>query len=127
QRYKIARVTGLGVARALLLHDRHRYLSQIVEHEVVDRPVLDLPHWRVKQITPESLARRDANLLFHPADMRVTYPLCTGVLISHSALARMSRELFPFLRAVQDFLLFLRALVCPTQYQTLPGLRNHPP
>jgi hypothetical protein len=63
QRHEVARVARRGVARALLLHDRHRDLGQVVEHQVVYRPPLDLPHGRVEHVAPEALAAGDADHL----------------------------------------------------------------
>ena len=65
QRHEVSRVTALRIARLLLLHDRHRDFSQIVKHQIVNRAAFNLPHRRFGQVTPESLAGGDANLVLH--------------------------------------------------------------
>src|SRR5215470_14596866 len=45
-RHEVASVTGPGVTRTLLLHDRHCYLGQVIESEVVDWPATNLLDWR---------------------------------------------------------------------------------
>ena len=40
---------------------RHRDFGEVVEHQVVDRPALDLPARRLEPVAPESLPGRDAN------------------------------------------------------------------
>src|SRR5919199_379098 len=53
QRHEVARVARARVARALLLHDRHRDFGEVVEHQVVDRPLVNLTHGRVEHVAPE--------------------------------------------------------------------------
>ncbi len=65
QRNEVACITGLRIARFLLLHDRHRDLGQIIEHQIVDWAFLNLADRRVGQITPEALTGRDAYLFLH--------------------------------------------------------------
>jgi hypothetical protein len=47
-RDKVARVARTRVASALLLHDRHRYLGEIIESQVVNRSASDLLDGRLK-------------------------------------------------------------------------------
>ena len=54
-----------GVARTLLLHDRHGDLGQVVEHQVVDRAALHLPPGSVELVAPEPLPTGDADLVSH--------------------------------------------------------------
>ena len=61
KRYEVPSKTGLGITRALLLHDRHRDLSQIVEHEVVDRTAFDLTDRCLEIIPPKALTARNPN------------------------------------------------------------------
>jgi hypothetical protein len=63
QRHEVRSIALLGIARPQLLHDRHRDLGQIVEHEVVDRSALDLPHGRFEHVAPEPLTARDSDRL----------------------------------------------------------------
>ena len=49
----------------LFLHDRHRDFSEVVEHEIVDWSTFDLAHWRVKEISPESLTCGYTYFFFH--------------------------------------------------------------
>ena len=65
---KIARVTGFGIARTLLLQDRHGDLGEIVEGQVVDGPAADLIDGCVGRVSPEALAVSDTN--------QVLYPVC---------------------------------------------------
>ena len=58
---EVARVAHRRIALLLLLQDRHRDLGEVVEHQVVDRPALDLAARRVEPVAPEALARCDAN------------------------------------------------------------------
>ncbi len=53
--HEIASVTRARVARALFLHDRHGYLRQIIEGQVIDRPAPHKLDGGVKRIAPESL------------------------------------------------------------------------
>ena len=56
---KSTRVAGAGVARALLLHDAHRHLGQIVEGQVVQWSLLDELHRPEQRVPPESLTVPD--------------------------------------------------------------------
>src|SRR5690606_1090858 len=64
----VARVAHVGIALLLLLDDRHRDLGQIVEHQVVDGPLLHLATRRLEPIAPEALSRSDTyNTVSHRA------------------------------------------------------------
>ena len=52
---EVARVAHRRVALLLLLQDGHRDFGEVVEHQVVDRPALDLPPRRVEPVAPEAL------------------------------------------------------------------------
>ena len=65
QRNEILRVTGIRIARLLLLHDRHRDFREIVEHQIVDWSTFNLAHGRVRKISPKALSGCNANFLFH--------------------------------------------------------------
>ena len=64
-RDEVARVSGQRIALHLLLQDRHSHLGQIVEHEIVDRPALDLPARSFEPVTPEPLSSGDADDATH--------------------------------------------------------------
>ena len=65
QRHEISRIAGIRIARLLLLHDRHRDLGEIIQHQIIDWPAFYLAYRRIRQITPEALSGRNTNLLFH--------------------------------------------------------------
>ena len=54
---EVARVPRLRVPGPLLLHDRHRDLGQVVEHQVVDRAAAHLQLGRLLPVAPEPLPR----------------------------------------------------------------------
>ena len=54
-RHEVARVARARIARALLLHDRHRDLGQIVEPEIVDRTAPHLLDRGLKRVAPKAL------------------------------------------------------------------------
>ena len=58
---EIARVAGFGIARALLLQDRHGDFGQIIEREVIERAAPDLFDGRFERVAPEALSIRDSN------------------------------------------------------------------
>jgi len=53
------------VAGALLLQDRHRNLGQVVEHQVIDRPLADLIDRRGQEVAPKALTASHANNILH--------------------------------------------------------------
>lgn len=65
QRDKVAGITGIRVPLPLLLDDRHRHLSEVIEHEVVDRPAADLIHRCRKHVAPKTLSASNSDLFFH--------------------------------------------------------------
>ena len=58
---EVARVSHLRVALLLLLQNRHRDFGEVVEHQIVDVPALDLAPRRLEPVAPEALPRRDAH------------------------------------------------------------------
>ena len=65
QRHEIFCVTGIGIAGFLFLHDRHRDLGEVVEHQIVDWSTFNLAHGCVEKISPEALPCGYTYLLFH--------------------------------------------------------------
>ena len=61
QRRKVARITQIRVGLLLLLQDRHGDLGQVVERQVVDRPLLHQAHRSFQPVAPESLPVRNPN------------------------------------------------------------------
>src|SRR4030095_15478696 len=57
---EIARVTGVRVARPLLLHNGHRDLGQVIERQIIDRAALDQLNRGVEPISPETLSVCDS-------------------------------------------------------------------
>ena len=98
QRNKVARVARVGIARLLLLHDRHRDLGQIVEHQIVDRAAFNLTYRRIGQVAPESLARSDANFLFHSSPESSRLQKYTGNQVRELKRARFNSADSPWFR-----------------------------
>src|SRR6185295_3480517 len=69
QRNKVPSISGGRIARLLLLHDRHGYFGQIVEHQIIDGSAFDLANGGVRQIAPEPLTGGNANLLSHAVNV----------------------------------------------------------
>ena len=61
QGHEVARVAGGRIPVPLLLHDRHRDLGQVVEHQVVDRAAPHLQLGRLLPVSPEPLSGGDAH------------------------------------------------------------------
>src|SRR6185369_4183901 len=56
--------------RALLLHDRHRHLGQIVEREIIDRAAAHLFDRGLERVTPKTLAVCDSDWSCHVSPFR---------------------------------------------------------
>jgi hypothetical protein len=67
---EVRRVARLRVARAQLLHDRHGHLGQVVEREVVERPLAHQAHRPEDRVAPEALSVGDQHRVLpgHGAD-----------------------------------------------------------
>ena len=61
---EVARVAGLGIARPLLLQDRHGHFGQIVQRQVIDRPSPNLFDRSFERVAPEALSVRNSNHFF---------------------------------------------------------------
>jgi len=61
---KIARISCLGIARPLLLQDRHGHLGKIVERQIIDGPAPHLFHGCFERVAPEALSIRNSDHLF---------------------------------------------------------------
>ncbi len=59
--HEIPRITQRRIALFLLLKNGHGDFREIVEHQIVDRSLLDLTARSIEIVAPESLASRDAN------------------------------------------------------------------
>ena len=64
---EVARVARARIARALLLHDRHRDLGEEVERDVVDGPQLELAFELREIVAPITACVGDANHVAHGA------------------------------------------------------------
>ena len=60
ERNEVAREARTGVSGALLLHDRHGDLGEVIEHQVVDGSLLDLANRSLEVVAPEPLAAGDS-------------------------------------------------------------------
>ena len=103
--HEIARVSGLGIARALLLQNRHGDFGQIVERQIVDGSAPHLFHGRFERIAPEPLPIGDANHLLHNVP-----PVHRG---ARSAILRRSAMVFTVLalRKRRSTAKFVRSVV----------------
>src|SRR5262245_21846544 len=70
---EIARVTGVRVARPLLLHNGHRDLGQVIERQIIDRAALDQLNRGVEPISPETLSVFDS-YCFHSYALSMFIP-----------------------------------------------------
>ena len=89
-RNEIGRISGRGIAGALLLQDGHGDFGEVVHHQVVDRTAFDLPARRCGIVSPESAAVGDDRPL-HLNSSRAITIRCTSDVpspISHSFASR---------------------------------------
>ena len=56
QGHEVLGVSNRGVTGALLLHDGHRHLCEVVHHEVVEGPPFHLAPWGLEPVSPEPLS-----------------------------------------------------------------------
>src|SRR6185295_13823824 len=63
QAHEVGRVARARIARALLLHDAERDLGQVVERQVVERPLAQEAHRTEDRIAPEALTVGDEDSL----------------------------------------------------------------
>src|SRR5690606_17271920 len=64
---EVAGIAERRVALPLLLQDGHGHFGQVVQHQVVDRPALDLALGGIQSVAPEALPRGHPNEIFHSA------------------------------------------------------------
>jgi hypothetical protein len=59
ERNKIPCIACFWISRLLLLHDGHRHFGEVIHHQVIDRPALDLPNRCLEPVAPEPLPCRN--------------------------------------------------------------------
>ena len=90
-REKVGRIARVGIARALLLQDRHRDFGEVVHHQVVDGPAFHLPARARSGSSPQNPPQLAMIDPLHLNNSRAITIRCTSDVpspISHSFASR---------------------------------------